>query len=146
MSIKQLFGIIGSFLLIGGVFCPIVKFPIVGGVNYFQNGQGDGTIILIFGVLSLLAVLFKQYRALWLTGFASLGMIAFTAYQFHIKIAQIKAETDVDLADNPFRGLADLALQSVQLQWGIAVIGFGAIMVIIAAAIKINTVQTQKTE
>jgi len=41
-----------------------------------------------------------------------------------------------ELAGNPFRGLADLAMQSVQLQWGWALLIIGAIFIIVAAAMK----------
>jgi len=41
-----------------------------------------------------------------------------------------------ELAGNPFRGLADMAMQSVQLQWGWALLIVGAALVIASAAIK----------
>jgi len=40
------------------------------------------------------------------------------------------------LADNPFRGLADMVMQSVQLQWGWALLIVGAAMLIASAALK----------
>ena len=44
---RQWFGILGSILLFIGVFAPIISVPIVGNVNYFQNGKGDGVIVTI---------------------------------------------------------------------------------------------------
>jgi len=41
-----------------------------------------------------------------------------------------------ELAGTPFRGLADMAMQLVQLQWGWAILIVGAALVISAAAIK----------
>ncbi|MGB8989707.1 MAG: hypothetical protein WCC37_24130, partial [Candidatus Sulfotelmatobacter sp.] len=41
---KQILAILGALLLFVGVFLPIVSMPIVGSLNYFHNGQGDGTI------------------------------------------------------------------------------------------------------
>jgi hypothetical protein len=43
---------------------------------------------------------------------------------------------ETDLKDNPFRGLADLAIQSVQMQWGRAVLVIAVAMLIAAAAMK----------
>ena len=50
-------GLIGSVVLFIGVFAPIVSVPIMGNINYFQNGQGDGMIILVLAVISLILVL-----------------------------------------------------------------------------------------
>jgi len=42
MNRKQLFGLIGSIVLFVGVFAPVVSVPIVGNMNYFQNGKVTG--------------------------------------------------------------------------------------------------------
>ena len=47
MSTRQLLGILGSATLFIGVFMPIVRLPIVGEMNYFANGRGDGVLILV---------------------------------------------------------------------------------------------------
>ena len=136
MNNRQLLGIIGSALLFIGVFMPIVKFPIVGDMNYFQNGKGDGIFIIVFAVGSFALVLARQYRGLWFTSIASAAVLAFTFFNFHSKINQMKVQMDADLAGNPFRGLADLAVQSVQLQWGWAVLVVGVVFLVAAAAVK----------
>lgn len=38
---------------------------------------------------------------------------------------QARADMELDLAGNPFRGLADITIQSVQLQWGWALLVVG---------------------
>ena len=40
----RVFGFAGAAALAFGVFCPIARVPIVGSVNYFRNGTGDGTV------------------------------------------------------------------------------------------------------
>ena len=45
-----------SIILFVGVFTPIVSFPIIGYMNYLQNGRGDGVIVLILAVISLVLV------------------------------------------------------------------------------------------
>ncbi len=52
-QLKQMLGFLGSVLLFLGVFMPIVSAPIIGSLNYLQNGRGDGVIILVFAILSL---------------------------------------------------------------------------------------------
>jgi hypothetical protein len=57
MTTRQLIGFLGSALLFLGVFLPIVKLPIVGDLNYFANGRGDGVLVLVLAVISLLRAL-----------------------------------------------------------------------------------------
>jgi hypothetical protein len=118
MTNRQLLGILGSAILFIGVFMPMVKLPVVGDMNYFQNGRGDGVIILVLAVISFLLVLIGWYRELWITSLGSAAVLAFTFFNFQSKMSQATTQLETELKDNPFRGLADLAVQSVQLQWG----------------------------
>lgn len=136
MTRKSIIGVMGSIVLFIGVFTPILSVPVIGSLNYFQNGKGDGVIILILAVLSLVFALRKNYKGMWITGFASLCVIGFTFMNIQMKMSEIKKQMDIDLAGNPFRGIADMALQSFQIQWGFAILLIGAGVVLIAAAIK----------
>lgn len=136
MNTKQILGLIGSIVLFIGVFTPIVSVPIMGNMNYFQNGKGDGTLILILALVSLVLVLTKKYKGLWFTGVGSLAVMAFTFINFQMKMSDMKTQMESELAGNPFRGLADMAMQSVQLQWGWALLIVGAGLVIASAAMK----------
>jgi hypothetical protein len=136
MKIRQLLGILGSTLLFLGVFIPIVKLPIVGDLNYFANGRGDGVLVLGLAVASLIFVLLKWYRELWITSLGTAAILAVTFYNLQSKMSQMKAQVETDLKDNPFRGLADLAIQSVQLQWGWAVLVIAVVLLIATAAMK----------
>jgi hypothetical protein len=91
---------------------------------------------LILSVVSLVLVLAKKYKGLWLTGLGSMAVMAFTFINFQMKMSEAKAQMETKLAGNPFRGLADIAMQSVQLQWGWALLIVGAALVIASAAIK----------
>lgn len=132
-SMPKILGLAGSATLFLGVFMPVVSMPIVGSMNYFKNGEGDGVIILVLAAISLVLALLGHYRRLWLTGLGSLGVLAFSFIHFQMKLGEIKEKMDVDLAGNPFRGLADAAMAAIQLQWGWAVLALGAALVIAAA-------------
>jgi hypothetical protein len=136
MNTKKILGIIGSIILFIGVFTPIVSIPIMGNMNYFQNGKGDGMFVLILAVASFVLVLTKKYKGLWFTGGASLAVMTFTFINFQMKVSDMKKLMESELADNPFRGLADMAMQSVQLQWGWALLIVGAGFLIASAAVK----------
>jgi hypothetical protein len=133
---KQLLGLIGSAVLFVGVFAPIISLPIVGNMNYFQNGKGDGTIILVLAVISFIVVLLKMFCVLWFTGLGSIALLVFAFVNFQKIFTDINTQTGTELAGNPFGGLADMAMQSVQIQWGWALLIIGAILLIASAAIK----------
>lgn len=131
----QIMGLIGVFLLILGVFTPIVRLPIVGDMNYFQNGQGDGVFVLILAVASLAPLFLHRYQWLWITGLLALTLIGSTLLQFIWVIAQLRQTVTEETADNLFAGLADLLVDAVQIQWGWVLLVTGAILVLVTAVI-----------
>ena len=139
MTKRQTLALIGSVILFVGVFMPIISVPVMGSVNYFQNGRGDGTIIIALAAVSLILVARGKYKGLWFTGVGSLGMMVFSFVSFRVRMSQAQAEPQAELADNTFAGLGELAMKSVQLQWGWAVLVVAAAMVIAAAALKEET-------
>ncbi len=135
MEMRQVIGLAGSLILFLGVFAPIVSLPIVGSMNYFQNGEGDGIILIAIAILSLGAVITKTYKGLWLTGLGALGLLAYTFIEFRSRMSEVESQMETQLAGNPFRGLADMAVQSVQLQWGWALLVVGAVLLLVAAGV-----------
>jgi len=133
---KQKLGLIGALVLFVGVFMPVLHVPIVGNINYFQNGKGDGTIILILALISSGLLIRGKFEALWYTGLSSIGVMGFTLINFQMKMSKVKAQMETDLADNPFRELADLTIDLVQFQWGWSVLVVGAVLLMASAAIK----------
>lgn len=106
-------------MLFLGVFAPFVKAPIVGDVNYFANGKGDGVIIIALAVVSLFLTLGRLYWGLLVTGILSLGMLGFTFVNFHMRMSEARSEMARTLAGNPFRGLSERAVESIQVAVGI---------------------------
>lgn len=133
--LKQILGFLGSSLMFLGVFSPAISIPIMGNLNYFQNGKGDGVFILIFALASFVLTLLKMYRLLWFTGLGSLLILIYTFITLQVKISEVKNQLESQLAGNPFRGFADTALQSVQLQWGWALLIIATFMLFASAAI-----------
>lgn len=134
--LQQPLAFIGSALLFIGVFCPIVSVPIIGQVNYFHNGKGDGAIIIVLAVASAVIAIMNRFRFLWITGATSFGVLLFTFIRFQFEMAEMKKQVQSGLHDNPFKGLADLAINSIQIQWGVAILILGGVVVIAAAALR----------
>lgn len=128
--------LLGAALLAIGVFTPIVSMPVVGSVNYFRNGEGDGVVILVLVLISLLLMIPRWFRGLIVTGTLSLIMLLVTFLRFRQMLSDMRSSMSTDLADNPFRGLGEAMLQSVQLQWGWALLVLGSILLIAAGLMR----------
>ena len=122
---RSTLGWAGTLLLFVGVFMPIVSVPFVGNVNYFRNGEGDGVFVLILAAVSAFLILKEKYRGLYVTAGLSFLIMLASFLHFQSVMSDTKAEMEQELAGNPFRGLADMAMESVQLQWGWAVLLVG---------------------
>src|SRR5215471_14229114 len=139
MEPRQIVGLTGAIVLFVGVFTPIVSIPTVGYINYFQNEKLDGVVILSLAIVSFVLLLMRRYRALWFTGFASLGVLLFTFMKLQIRISEIKEKLGVELANKRSPGLADWAMRSVQIEWGWTVLKIGTAFILWAAAQKFGT-------
>ena len=133
--LKQILGFSGSILMFLGVFAPVISVPVMGNLNYFQNGKGSGVFLLIFALASFVLMLLKRYKLLWFTGLGSLLILIYTFILLQVKISEVKSELESQLAGNPFRSFADVAVQSVQLQWGWPLLLIATFMLFSSAAI-----------
>ena len=136
MSIKQKLGLIGSAVLLIGVFLPFISVPILGSQNYIQNGKWEGALVLACAIASAIAVIVAKNKALWFTGIGSLGALAYSFINFERMMSQARSELSHELAGNPLRSLGDLALGSIRLDWGFAVLIIGSLVIIGSAAMK----------
>jgi hypothetical protein len=129
----QIVGFAGSAILLVGCFLPLVHLPIVGSINYVYNGRGDGIIVLALAVGSAILIALKKYRTLAFVTFVIAGVCAFTFIRFAIMIGDLRHSMDSDLNGNPFRGLADVLVNSVSLDWAWGVLLVGIILLVASA-------------
>lgn len=141
---RLLLGVVGSIVLFAAVFMPLFSVPIVGNVNYFQNGKGDGVVIIILAGVSLFLALTERFKGLLITGLLSLAMMGFTFFSFQLKMSEARAE--MSKSDNLFKGLGEKMLETVQIQWGWAILVIGAGMLIAAALIKNHRGETEESQ
>lgn len=136
MNNKQKAAISGSALLIVGVFLPILSVPILGSIDYFRGGEGDGVVILALGIVSLVLALTKKYKGLIVTSALSIGMLGFTLVNFYLKMSEMKAEYAKTMGDNPFAGLGQMAMETIKLEWGWVVLIAGVVLLGVSVAMK----------
>jgi len=126
-------GLFGTALIALGLFLPFVKLPIVGELNYFNNAQGDGLILLALAGLTAIACIFKVHWASVVTGVISTFFLTFAVTFTLSNIQNIKDQLVRELADNPYRGFTEGMLQGAQLSVGPIVIAMGIILLFASA-------------
>ena len=126
---RQMFGLAGAVLLIIGTFFPLVTLPIVGSLNYFSNGTGDGIFVIGYGALAILFTVIKRYKLLWIPALLAIAQLTYALINFNQKLSEAKAL----LQDNIFgQGLAS----TIHLDWAWIVLFAGAALLVIAATRK----------
>jgi hypothetical protein len=132
---RQLFGLIGAGLLILGTFLPLVSLPIVGSMNYFLNGKGDGVYVIGYGALASVFALIKKYKLLYIPAALAIAQLSYALINFNQKLSEASAM----LQNNIFgQGLAS----TIHLDWAWVVLYAGAALLVVAAVLK----EPQKAE
>jgi len=132
-KVNQSIAIAGALFLLIGVFSPIVQLPIVGNINFYNQGKGDGVIVLAIAVLAIVFALTKHFRFHFYSGVVVLADLGYVILNFTMKMDEVKQQVNSDMAGNPFRGIADAAMLSIQLQWGWTLLLIGAGLLITSA-------------
>ena len=122
---KQLLGYIAAGVLGLGTFLPAVSMPIVGTMTYFNNGQGDGTFVLIAAGVAALLVALKKFKFVLIPALLAVAITGYDLINFMVKINDMKSSMEGNL----FAGLAD----SIQLQFGWAAMILGEVALVLMA-------------
>lgn len=130
MTRKNL-GFAGSALLVAGLFTPIVTMPIVGSINLFNNGSNVvALMVVVLAAMSAGLVATDRFRDLVWPGAAAGGILLYLFGRLQYGLSEMRESLSRDLAGNPFAGMAQTLVGSVQLQWGWLVLALGAGMII----------------
>lgn len=133
--IGKFIGIIGSIFLCAGIFSPIISLPLIGNLNYLYI-KGDSIIILILSIISLIIILQDKYHLLWITGASSLGIVIIDFCHIQILILQIRVGVQELLSQIKFKGLVDVAVNSIQMQWGWFFLLFAIFLIIVGTIVQ----------
>jgi hypothetical protein len=110
-SLRDKVVLAGAGILFIGAFCPIASTAFGGSVTYFNNGHGDGIVVLVLAVIGALFAFFHRTGLVWIDGAIIAAMAAY----------------DMNNAAQRISGNA-----YVQLSWGWAVIFVGAALFLAA--------------
>jgi hypothetical protein len=132
MQPKQILGLIGGFLLILASFMPVLSAPLVGSVTLFNNGKGDGVLLLIAGMLALVIALARGYMGLLVPaiGAAIIGLVDFSNVLGRMHDLQVQASGNI---------FAQAITNGVQLQYGWIVLLAAVVLLFIAPFVGSST-------
>lgn len=135
MNPKQALAAAGAVLLFVGVFAPVLSMALGEPVSYYAHARADAMAILVLAPLTGAFAFARQYAALWITGLASAGVLAYSATHVQERVAGIDRNA-AGLFGKAMRALSDMAMDSVRYEWGWAVLAAGAALVLVAAALR----------
>lgn len=128
----------GAAAVLLGAFLPGMSVPVVGGLSFVQAGETSGgstNALLLFAAASVaaLSLVVRRFFALWVSGLAAAGVAVVFAFNFMSQVGGQKQKMAEELAGNPFAGLAEMALASVKLEYGLGVILAGTALMVAEA-------------
>lgn len=136
LDVVHLIGFVGIAITILGIFSPILTAPIVGTVNYFKNGSEEAITLIVLSALSAFLLAKKHYSWLYGSSVWAFLLVSGTFWYYQSLISDLKASTDRELAGNPFRGLADMAMAATGLSWGWFLLFLGTGLVVVATYLR----------
>jgi hypothetical protein len=130
---KRWLGFLGVFLMIIGIFLPIVKIPVIGNVHLFSHASEAAIILFIFAFISILTLIKGSFKLLWITGVACTITISATMYTTHSRIRAFQVKDDLEV------GAADLVIHALasNCKWdiGLFTMSLGVVLLFAAAGL-----------
>ncbi len=133
---RTLLGLAGSLCLVFGTFAPFASLPIVGSLTILRYNGIVGSLLVVAGFIGGYFAIKAAFRYVLYTGIVGIALTAFAAIWFESNLSRMQSQIGTELGNNLFAGLATAALQSVQLSWGVAILGIGAVLLVISAVMK----------
>jgi rubrerythrin len=100
IDLKTVLGGLGALFLVFGTLAPIIKVPIMGGLNYFQIGKvahgmsAGGFALMGLAAASVALMVVRRPVWLWLTGLSSVAVLAYTFYQYPRTVRHLAARME----------------------------------------------------
>lgn len=110
--------LVSALVLALGCFMPLMSVPIVGSISATQLRFSDGYILLALAACAVWLAHMGKFKQVRWPGWAALVLVVVNFVVVLVRVQQMKGQVRADLQGNPFGGMAELLMQSVQLQWG----------------------------
>ena len=123
---------IGAGLLGLSVFLPIISLPIVGSITLIGGSTGWGMVILMLaGAAGALAYMGHTKHVIW-PGAAAAALLLYGLVRYQMMKSEMRSGLETEMEGNPFGGLAEAFVDSVQLQFGWVPLAIGAGLLVYA--------------
>ncbi|PWB76331.1 hypothetical protein C3F09_00655 [candidate division GN15 bacterium] len=116
--IRRIVTVVGSVLMILGVFLPMLSIPLLHDDTYFELSRGGGYTILALGGLGILIAVFGKFRLLYLTALVALGLLIYTYFQIDKRKTVAQSDLRERVIDSPLKGLSEGIVSKVGLRYG----------------------------
>jgi hypothetical protein len=126
--IHRILSMTGSLLLVIAPFAPFVSAPILGRITLFQQGKGDGVVLLVIALVALGLSLFRRYWFLWVSGALGLFEICNLFYFFYNRLPDAIENYKQQVGNSVFGSIGELTLSNVDPDWGAVVILIGTLL------------------
>ena len=136
MDNKQILGIVGAVLLIAGVFLPLVKIPILGGVSFYDNNQAEAIIVIALAVISMVFIVAKRYSLLGFSNIAMIAVMSSAGIQIARRTMSAKSTAQKIIGEKLTDKITNKAMEHVHVQWGVAILILGLILIILCAILR----------
>jgi len=140
----RVLGLSGSAVLAVGTSAPLIHIPIAGTISYLRHPNYFGVwnigelVILAAAGLSIFFALLKRFKLLWITGTIALAQLIATLTLFQHNATAVVAKADQPNLVDPMLMWAGAALEHARFEWGIAVIGAGALMLLASGLLELR--------
>ncbi len=119
MDRKQILGVAGAIILGIGAFCPIVSMKAAGALTFFNQGRGDGVILLALAAGALMLAILRRQTTLLASAVGAAGLVGYDLYRFWVRLDQARAELAAGGAS------PEQLAGAPQLSWGWLVMAAG---------------------
>lgn len=127
----KVLAIVGAALLILGVFLPLADIPLRGSLNMADRGWPAWVMAGLGAAAALLALANLTRHAIW-PGIGALALLGYAYALVNGEIARSRARLEEGLGDDPFGAVRALVVSETRLEYGWAVLAFGALLAIAA--------------
>jgi predicted nucleic acid-binding Zn ribbon protein len=125
--LRRIVAIVGSLLLLIAPFAPFISAPIFGRVTLFQQGKGDGVILLIVALIGLGLSLVGRYGFLWISGLLGLFEIGNLFYFFYHRLPIAIDNYKLQNRGRLFSSIGEITLSNVDPDWGAVALLIGTL-------------------
>ena len=123
---------IGSGLITLGTTLPIISVPFKGNLNLFNLGAIYGLIVLVLAIVAAGLVQAGRLKHVLWPGLVAVALLIYGLVEYQSTKSKLRAQVEAELQGNPLRGLAEMAIDAMYLQWGWVPIAVGAGLLIYA--------------